>query len=70
MIYNVGLISAIQQSDSVIHIYAFFYSFVLNMSHCFLEISQGCSVITTIYLNYEFFIYSGYKSLIFDTLCN
>ena len=24
----------------------------------------------TIYLNYEFFIYSGYKSLIFDTLCN
>ena len=29
MIYNVGLISSVQQSDSVIYIYTFFFYFIL-----------------------------------------
>ena len=54
---------------SCTHIYILLFIHFKYMSHCFLEISQGFSVITTIYLNYEFFIYSRYKSLIFDILC-
>ena len=45
MIYNVVLISAVQQSDSVIHIYTFFFIFfvimvyprVLNIVPCAIE---------------------------------
>ena len=55
---------------SYTHICILLFVHFKYMSHCFLEISQGCSVIITIYSNYEFFIYSGYKALIFDTLCN
>ena len=51
MIYNVVLISAIQQSESVIHIYTFFFIFFSVMVSQDTEYSSLCSTVGPCWLS-------------------